>query len=1135
MFVGAWRGSRQNPTQLTVALIRRIIEDKGYAPPLVLSDYQNAGLSDYNTSDPETGLALLRCGALSVLYNNEAVLKDCLVTNSSETALDCNFVYTSCLRLLFEGSSVENAITKACAIAQTTQVKGICQDIMGGKLRTPGGTHGGKWCVDILYVSLLTVLQSPDISTALALIGTIRGGNQSYFGGVAAGLIGAREGYARLIADPTLLRFMSEMIIDPFVGINPDEWDKWGPELSKVMTIRRTGFTPPPTPPPPKPVILPPPQKPSGVPEGKESARRGQIDPKVTLVRVGQATVPSGERKANIKFANLITPDEIMQYMDRLLTPELKQMSDDERKAKMNELDQKWRAEFVRITNMEKKDLADNPPCKSQAESFTRLDMSVLTQLLRTEFYNAALMEVLTCVIANVGGMRYVSPYLIRKWIDSYRILVQESEGSTVIIAPEQKNGTAAFTIKVNNDERRKLEGLHETFIGARCLNPLRAVTPGFAYVMGDISCSDVYINRDRFAGIGLMSGEESAKGIATFCVDKVPTVPYVVYEFIAPSQSLAEYIKTATGNQYLDKLYQVCLLLRTAFSRCKFTHYDLHANNVMVRRPPNTTSVLIPVETKRGSTLLQSDGVATLIDYAAAHAEYKGQPVGSPLADGERRVTTAFPMHDVFFLLMRSAQIAMRPDPTKYTEKQVPVPESTTGETYTQRVYASNSQVMDVIRTVFRFFNQDNKLEDFVDDDLVSLPFSDKLLAVTHDDFIEFLEATFPDMITFQEGYESQLPKDAKLLRCDQRCPSVDRIIQDAIPREQNKYNNLFAVWYDQNTRFPQYCDSDRFKFLWQQHFQEFKKLTDDYRQVDLSLEPNQRRISLYDWGGGTFEANVFNVIKKLDIIAQLIFYIYVAEDIGWKCKRGGKQAEPLQRMYEQLMTSVIAPPNTYGYNLTAYQELVIQVRDIYTVLRTLADAYANLRILTRYYGTEESTRENMFRRMYESTRQFDQKYLADTETRYRELAKTDPSITEDFIQDMLDPIRENIQQREIEYKQGVEERARQRAEQESKLTEEEKKEKEAQKKQAESTPMGVRWVDREGKEVEGLPFRLEGILTRANVEYVLTLITELARQAKVTFPTDLTLDQVRTLRDQEISASRQAREAAGVKLPGE
>lgn len=249
--------------------------------------------------------------------------------------------------------------------------------------------------------------------------------------------------------------------------------------------------------------------------------------------------------------------------------------------------------------------------------NFHSLKNTILERVAKDTFYNRDAMKAVECTI---NSLFYISPYDFGSMALNDRIVtyihnlnrvgvVNSLEGD----AMRASFGKAQDLFVIKSSKEISTDYLvHELVAGLYATNNLRNFIPNFAYVYGGFKCSPPLFGTDN-------------KKVLSWCDDTANKVNYVLYENIAPAVEMKEYAKTCTGKQFLNVYMQIFYALMKAYKTMDFTHYDLHASNVLIRRI-NNPEFQIEYETEKGIEYIQTDVIATIIDYGFAH--FKTEPM---------------------------------------------------------------------------------------------------------------------------------------------------------------------------------------------------------------------------------------------------------------------------------------------------------------------------------------------------------------------------------------------------------------------------------------------------------------------------------------------------------------------------
>ena len=182
--------------------------------------------------------------------------------------------------------------------------------------------------------------------------------------------------------------------------------------------------------------------------------------------------------------------------------------------------------------------------------------------------------------------------------------------------------------IKIPQNSNNFDSKVREYFIGIKSLNNLRNITPTFVYTLGAFSCPKPSKN-----------GKISSANKNT---------AYVLYEKI-PGQSFHTLLKNDQLNfkEWLILFFQLLLGLEIAQRRTRFTHFDMHTDNVMVRTD-GLYSYSIPLDMKTYS-INNPKSVPVIIDFGAATTYVDGKYIGSYDYIKHGMLNFMIPGHDMY------------------------------------------------------------------------------------------------------------------------------------------------------------------------------------------------------------------------------------------------------------------------------------------------------------------------------------------------------------------------------------------------------------------------------------------------------------------------------------------------------
>jgi hypothetical protein len=325
-----------------------------------------------------------------------------------------------------------------------------------------------------------------------------------------------------------------------------------------------------------------------------------------------------------------------------------------------------------RQTRVEERLIANVKVCPvPSSPDLKRLNAAVLETRLSNDFYEAGLLQALSCYFdvtlhpgRKAGGVKPAPKDLHKRLMNPHRIGAESVEGVALLTGI----GAVDDLVIIKAPRDPKNDGLlHEYFVSLTCLNPLRLRTPGFMYTFGAFRCSAPIIE---------------GKKVVQWCTPKGPSVNYVIFEKIS-GRAFDDLVPTLSLREFLSYYIQVAINTKIGVETCSWTHYDLHAGNVLCREVKGGTGAGIgvgesivdgtvedPVGEFSADTwyaipfslvgdemlYVRANRVATIIDYGRAHVKYQGRHFGffdTGLREGDGLYpNVARPLYDMYKLL---------------------------------------------------------------------------------------------------------------------------------------------------------------------------------------------------------------------------------------------------------------------------------------------------------------------------------------------------------------------------------------------------------------------------------------------------------------------------------------------------
>lgn len=150
------------------------------------------------------------------------------------------------------------------------------------------------------------------------------------------------------------------------------------------------------------------------------------------------------------------------------------------------------------------------------------------------------------------------------------------------------------FVVKSTTDQKKKLENIHETFIGTKVINEVVKYIPNFVYIFGSIHKEN-----------------------------------NVIMEYIT-GKTLSQWIKSDSFNMkdFIFILIQLSLALDVAQKQCGFVHYDLTPWNIIIQELPQPISFDYMIDEKTVYKI-NTKTIPVIIDYGKSHVIYNNKHYG--------------------------------------------------------------------------------------------------------------------------------------------------------------------------------------------------------------------------------------------------------------------------------------------------------------------------------------------------------------------------------------------------------------------------------------------------------------------------------------------------------------------------
>jgi ADP-ribosyl-[dinitrogen reductase] hydrolase len=223
-------GQITDDSEMSIALLRTILTDKGYNRDNVIKsylDWANSGgwmigkntrkllkgvttIKGYNSrmlkemETPESlrsqsNGTLMRCTPLALIWNNDVIIQDVDITNPNDVNRDCGLIYVNALRLALIGSDGMTIFNTVKELAQTDSVKEIMGQVERREVRKINDKATKGWCVNALWCAMVVITTFTNFSEAMNWVITSQPGSDTDTNGaIAGGLLGCILGLNKM-------------------------------------------------------------------------------------------------------------------------------------------------------------------------------------------------------------------------------------------------------------------------------------------------------------------------------------------------------------------------------------------------------------------------------------------------------------------------------------------------------------------------------------------------------------------------------------------------------------------------------------------------------------------------------------------------------------------------------------------------------------------------------------------------------------------------------------------------------------------------------------------------------------------------------------------------------------------------
>jgi hypothetical protein len=271
-------------------------------------------------------------------------------------------------------------------------------------------------------------------------------------------------------------------------------------------------------------------------------------------------------------------------------------------------------------------------PCEIKTKYIDQLDKvskHMLEYILSKKFIKGADMKAVLCLFDTLflslspkkeNGI-YVLTKDIKKYIDKLDVLRTGADG-IVYNATFFSDIELVIKLPINEEEDEEIKKkremmIREYYIGIKAMNKLRYIVPNFVYTLGCFMCDK----------------PSDSNPLENLCENVSGTIsPFIVYEKIPGDKdikTLGDLIDNKLSfNKWLVIFFQLLLALEVAQREVGFTHFDLHFDNVMIRKQENFEySVPLDMSTY---TIKNPEFIPVIIDFGRSTCNIDNETIGT-------------------------------------------------------------------------------------------------------------------------------------------------------------------------------------------------------------------------------------------------------------------------------------------------------------------------------------------------------------------------------------------------------------------------------------------------------------------------------------------------------------------------
>jgi hypothetical protein len=247
------------------------------------------------------------------------------------------------------------------------------------------------------------------------------------------------------------------------------------------------------------------------------------------------------------------------------------------------------------------------------------INYKLLNKYTKEKFYDVNIMKIASCIVSLLTSEKYTLSKIINP------VMINDSDIEKKYIAFSSLIDTDDSQIVFKYD--RKEFVLHEGIVGLYVGNEMRKILPTFVWTYGFTSCNLPIYTGKSYGGKTKVVTACNRKTEFTKIQNKKEYIGLISENI--NGIDLGEYLKNEGDNQ--KNLYSIILIilysLNEAYNRFKFVHWDLHINNIMMRKYYKSTGYI-----EFGDKYIKIPGnyIPTIFDFGISSFEREDKVYGN-------------------------------------------------------------------------------------------------------------------------------------------------------------------------------------------------------------------------------------------------------------------------------------------------------------------------------------------------------------------------------------------------------------------------------------------------------------------------------------------------------------------------